>query len=190
MSAILDIPEVLQRISPISVGEYHRLDEFNPNGRRTELIRGIILEKRPKSPQHCAITHRLYDPLYEMFPPGFLVRQYEPLTFADSEPEPDLSIVKGRLKDYREHHPFTAELVVEIAVESPVLDRVNAVLYAEAGVTEYWIVVAGAQQVEAYREPSNGNYKAKLLFGIGDVIECAGVPGVRVPVADIFADVR
>ena len=45
MAAILEIPEVRQRVSPFSVSEYHRLDERNENGRRTELIRGIVIEK-------------------------------------------------------------------------------------------------------------------------------------------------
>ena len=43
MSAILEIPEVRQRVSRLSVEEYNRLDEFNNNGRRTELIRGIVI---------------------------------------------------------------------------------------------------------------------------------------------------
>ena len=45
MSAILKMPEVRHRISRLSVEEYHRLHEFNENGRRTELIRGIVLER-------------------------------------------------------------------------------------------------------------------------------------------------
>jgi hypothetical protein len=36
MSAILKIQEVRRRVSPLSVKEYHRLDEFNERGRRTE----------------------------------------------------------------------------------------------------------------------------------------------------------
>ena len=48
MSAILEIPEVRRRVSPLTVEEYHRLDEFNENGRRTELIRGIVIEKMSK----------------------------------------------------------------------------------------------------------------------------------------------
>ena len=43
MTSILEIPEVRQRVSQLSVEEYHRLDEFNINGRRTELIRGIVI---------------------------------------------------------------------------------------------------------------------------------------------------
>ncbi len=45
MTAILEIPEVRQRVSPLSVEEYHRLGEFNERGRRTELIHGIVIEK-------------------------------------------------------------------------------------------------------------------------------------------------
>ena len=61
MSAILDIPEVRQRVSPLSVEEYHRLDEYNENGKRTELIRGIIIEKMSKSPLHRTTGSLLYD---------------------------------------------------------------------------------------------------------------------------------
>ncbi len=43
MTAIPEIPEVRQRVSPLSVEEYHRLGEFNENGRRTELIRSILI---------------------------------------------------------------------------------------------------------------------------------------------------
>lgn len=49
MAGILDLAEVRKRVSPLSVEEYHRLGEYNENGRRTELIRGIVIEKRSKS---------------------------------------------------------------------------------------------------------------------------------------------
>jgi hypothetical protein len=57
--ATVDIPEVRQRISPLGVEEYHRLDEYNENGRRTELIRGLVIEKMAKSPLHRAVTSLL-----------------------------------------------------------------------------------------------------------------------------------
>ena len=60
MAAILDIAEVRERISRLSVEEYHRLDEFNEKGRRTELIRGLVIEKMSKSPLHRLITSALY----------------------------------------------------------------------------------------------------------------------------------
>src|SRR5947208_441229 len=71
MAAILEIPEVRRRVSPLTVEEYHRLGEFNENGRRTELIRGIIIEKMSKSPLHRIVTSRLYRRLLVILSIGF-----------------------------------------------------------------------------------------------------------------------
>src|SRR5256885_12901615 len=65
---ILEIPEVRQRVSPLSVEEYHRLDEFNEHGKRTELIRGVVIEKMSKSPLHSALGKRLYDLIAQTLP--------------------------------------------------------------------------------------------------------------------------
>src|SRR5262247_2630166 len=112
MSAILEIPEVRRRVSPLSVEEYHRLDEFNENGRRTELIRGIVIEKMSKSPLHRTVASLLYRLVLAQLPQGFSAWKEEPLTFVDSEPEPDISVVHGSDRDFTDAHPTTAELVV------------------------------------------------------------------------------
>jgi Uma2 family endonuclease len=187
MSAILEIPEVRRRISPLSVEEYHQLGEFNERGRRTELIRGLVIEKMSKSPLHFSLAKWLYDRISSLLPPGFVVRQEGPLTLADSEPEPDISVVRGRESDFKDAHPTTAELVIEVAVSSPALDRENAALYAEAGVKEYWIVLGREREVEVYRRPENGRYQDTRRAHAGDALECPAVPGLRVAVAELFA---
>ena len=186
MSAILEIPEVRRRVSHLTVEEYHRLDEFNENGKRTELIRGIVIEKMSKSPQHSKLGKRLYDLLFRLVPAGFIVWREDPLTLADSEPEPDVAVVKGVSEDFDDSHPRTAELVVEVAVSSAALDREMAALYAEAGVVEFWIVVVPERQVEVYRKPLQGRYTEKRVYRSDETIECVGVPGVRVCVSEIF----
>ena len=187
MSAILELPEVRQRVSPLSVEEYHRLGEFNGHGKRTELIRGIVIERMSKSPLHFSLAKWLYGTLALMLPAGFVVRQEGPLTLSDSEPEPDIAVVRGGRADFLEAHPTTAELVIEVAVSSPALDRENASLYAEAGVKEYWIVLGGERQVEVYRRPENGRYQETLVVGVNDTLECSSVPGVRIQMAELFA---
>jgi len=171
----------------LSVEEYRRLGEFNENGKRTELIRGIPIEKISKSPQHRVLASRLYRRLLAQLAEGFSVWKEEPLTFLDSEPEPDISVTRGTEQDYAESHPTTAELVIEIAVSSPALDRANATLYAEAGIKEYWIVLAGERRVEVYRGLSQGRYRERLTFGPDDTLECAFVSPVRIRVAELFS---
>ncbi|MEO8353886.1 MAG: Uma2 family endonuclease [Chthoniobacteraceae bacterium] len=186
MTEILEIPEVRQRVSPLSVEEYHRLGEFNENGRRTELIRGIVIEKMSKSPKHSSLSTRLYQKVLALLPDGYLARKEEPLTFRDSEPEPDISVFVGEAKEFETCHPRTADLVVEVAVSSAALDRVNAALYAEAGVKEYWIILGVGQTVEVYREPLDARYREMRIYRVGDEIVCASVPGISIPVAEIF----
>src|SRR5581483_3245608 len=97
--------EVRRRVSQLSVEEYHRLDEFNENGKRTELIRGVVIEKMSKSPLHSALGKRLYDLIARSLPAGFVVRREDPLTLTDSEPEPDIAVVRGREEDFFKVHP-------------------------------------------------------------------------------------
>lgn len=186
MTGILEIPEVRQRLSRLSVDEYHRLNEFSENGRRTELIRGLLIQKMSKSPLHSAIAKRLYDSIAAILPEGFVVRREDPLTLADSEPEPDVAVVRGSEAEFFIAHPSTAELVIEVAVSSSALDRENATLYAEAGVQEYWIILGNDRQVEVYWRPQNGRYQETRFFGPNDLIQCLRIPAFRVRVAELF----
>lgn len=185
-ASILDLPEVRQRVSPLSVRDYHRLGEFNDNGRRTELIRGIVIEKTSKSPVHSTIVALLYRLLLARVPQGFTVRQEQPLTFKDSEPEPAIAIVSGAERDFLDSHPGTAKLVIEVALGSTALDRENAALYAEACVTEYWILLGKEHQVEVYRRPENGRYQEMFVAGPRDTIQCLGLPGVQVQLSELL----
>ena len=105
MTAILDLPEVRRRVSRLSVEEYHRLDEFNENGKRTELIRGIGVEKTSKSPLHATIASRLFKLILPLVPEGHTARKEEPLNLHDFEPEPDIAVVKGSDSDFAKSHP-------------------------------------------------------------------------------------
>jgi Uma2 family endonuclease len=186
MSTILELPEVRQRVSPLTVEEYHRLGEFNEHGRRTELIRGIIIEKMSKSPLHRTVASLLYKVILARLPAGYSVWKEEPLSLADSEPEPDISVTRGSESDFTSAHPTTAELVVEVAVSSPALDRENASLYAEAGVKEYWIVLGTERRVEVYRRLEQGSFQEIVVFEFKDTLECSSVPALRLAVSELF----
>jgi Uma2 family endonuclease len=187
MAPILDLPEVRARIAPLSVEAYEALAEMGALDKRAELIRGVIVNKMPKSPLHCKLVRRIFLYLLALQRAGWVVFTERPLRLADSMPEPDAMIVRGADSDFDAQHPTSAELVVEIAVSSAALDRENASLYAEAGVTEYWIVLAVERQVEVYRQPENGVYRQKSVHGMDESLVCAGVPGVQVALAEWLA---
>lgn len=190
MNAILEVPSIRERVSRLTVEEYHRLPERNANGRPTELIRGIVIEKMPKSPLHCTIASRLFEWILPVLPPGFCARKEGPLTLHDSEPEPDVSVLSGCLDDYLPAHPPTALLAVEVSVTTYAEDQLKSFIYAEAEVAEYWIVLPKSQTVEVHRRPERGRYCEMRVFRSGETLECASVPGVRVPLADLFRGVE
>ena len=132
-----------------------------------------------------ALSLGIYDRFKLQLPAGYSVRHNGPLRLADSEPEPDVAIVRGSDSDFLDRHPATAALVVEVAISSVALDRENAGLYAEAGVEEHWIIMPREQQIEVYRKPEAGTYRDVLVVREG-TLECVGIPGVTVVLADIF----
>lgn len=74
---------------------------------------------------------------------------------SDSEPEPDIAIMVGTPRDYRNEHPHTAELFVEVADSTLGYDRERKMkIYAQAGIPEYWILNLLDQQLEMYRQPT------------------------------------
>jgi Uma2 family endonuclease len=185
-STILEIPEMRARVSPVAVAQYQQFPEFNENGRRTELIRGVIIEKISKSPLHSSIARRLFKMLQTSLPAEFTLLRKDPLVFADSVPEPDLAIVRGDEQTFSNQHPTTAALVIEIAVSSIAEDRSLTTLYAEAGVEEYWIVQPVEHRVEIYRRPERGAYLDRITVDGTAILQCVSLPFVRVNLDELF----
>src|SRR5216684_4112577 len=101
----------------LSVEQYHAmiqagiLDEDDP----VELLEGWLVTKIAKSPKHSAVTHLIQAALTHILPSGWHVRGQEPVTTTHSEPEPDVVIARGDLRQYLDHHPGPHEvaLIVE-----------------------------------------------------------------------------
>lgn len=182
MTALLEVPAIRQRAMRFSIEEYHRLGELP-----VELLRGTVIEKMPKSPLHQFYVDRLRQILATQISPEFALRQEGPLTFADSEPEPDVAVVAGPPERYMSAHPSTALLVIEVAVSSLEVDRVKASIYAEAGVSEYWIVCPEEKRVEVFQGPGADSYAQMRIASSPEVLAPFALPGVRVVLADLFA---
>ena len=96
--------------------------------------------------------------LRKMFGVGYYVRQRKPLVIpeiSEVEPEPDIAVVPGSIRDYATSHPTTAKLIVEVADITLSYDReVKGSLYAKAGITEYWILNLRDRHLEVYCDPA------------------------------------
>ena len=187
MSLLLDQPAIRARVHRVSVAEYHRMGEIGMLDESHELLRGYVFKKMPKSPLHERISQKLMMTLIRAVPADYSVRPERPLTIDDSEPEPDLSIVRGSPDDWADRHPATAQLVVEISVTTLDTDLEKAAISAEAGVPEYWLVRPERAEVDVYRRPVDGRYAEKVTLHAADTLRCASIAGVEVKLGEVFA---
>ena len=160
MSSILDNPAVSSSALRLDVNQYHKLCESGIIPERTELLSGIIVEKMGKSPLHTWTVQFLADWLQRSLASNQSIRVEQPLTFSDSEPEPDLAVVRGTRDDFMRTHPASAELVIEVAISTEQVDREKAAIYAAAGVSEYWLILPTKRTVVVHRHPTDGQYSS------------------------------
>jgi Uma2 family endonuclease len=187
VSSILDRPSVRQAALPITVEQYHRLSEQAIICEQTELLRGVIIEQMTKSPLHTYIVQFLVKWLDSVVGETRYVRKEEPLTLTDSEPEPDVAVVLGAPENYRDQHPTTAQLVIEVAIATLELDREKADVYAAAGVPEYWIVVPEDRAVEVCRDPAQNGYQTTVRYTDAEtILRPTQLPQASIRLASVF----
>lgn len=144
---------------PLSVSQYHEMARAGilMSGDPIELLEGWLVRKMTKNPAHVISTSETRDALDRLAPDGWFVSAQEPITTADSEPEPDVAVIRGRLRDYTDRHPEPADigLVVEVADSSLARDRTwKKRVYAAAGISNYWIVNLIDECVEVFTDPT------------------------------------
>jgi Uma2 family endonuclease len=144
-------------IARFSVEKYHQMIQaglFSEDD-RYELLDGWLVAKMTEGPGHEFGTGELEDLLRAVLPEGWHLRNQAAITLASSEPEPDLSIVRGSRADYRVQHPQADDVasVIEVADTTLRTDRLKARIYASAGIPEYWIINLPQRCVAVFRSP-------------------------------------
>jgi Uma2 family endonuclease len=161
-----------------TVDEYHQMIKAGVLTDREpyELIHGWIVQKMGIDPPHNFAVNALNEFFGLLRGPKATVRIQQPITTADSEPEPDVIIASGSNADYSERNPTPAEIhvLVEVADSSLKKDQtVKLKLYAEANIQEYWIVNLIDRRVEVYAQPRGGKtpgYKQHKDYGLNDEV--------------------
>jgi len=170
--------------------EYEKMVEvgFFPPEVRLELIEGEILTMAAQSSHHAVALSIVQSRLNSVYTVGYYMRIQMPLALGDnSEPEPDIAIVRGQPLDYYEQHPTTAVLVVEVAYSSLEYDQQRKLrLYARHAIPEYWIVNLAEYRLEVYREPVGELYRLHLLLQGADRVAPLSHPEQSILVADLL----
>ncbi|MSU79924.1 MAG: Uma2 family endonuclease [Gemmataceae bacterium] len=162
-----------------TVNEYHWLisSGFLTEDDDLELIEGYLVHKMARNLQHDRTIQRSNRKLLTTLPGGWDLRIQSAITLIESEPEPDISVVRGDDSMYDRNHPTPPNIgaVMEIADSSLPGDRTDkGRIYARAGIPLFWIIKLIDRQIEVYEEPSGPTalpgYAKTTIYKPGDTI--------------------
>ncbi|NTW18677.1 MAG: Uma2 family endonuclease [Nostocales cyanobacterium W4_Combined_metabat2_030] len=179
-----------------TITEYHRLADldFFTEDDRVELIKGEIIKMAAKGKAHSVCNTRLYRELFKLLEEKATIRGQEPIIINDSEPEPDLTIVKNTPDDYFLNHPIPSDifLIIEVADSSLKYDQeVKLFLYSEAGISDYWIFNLMDYYLECYSDPyqdlqGNFGYRHKSIILPNESVKLPFFPELILDLTKVF----
>ena len=158
-----------------------------------ELIEGEIVYKMSQDQPHIVATTYIAAALAAIFGNLSLIYQAN-IGIGErdeyNDPEPDVAVVRGVLRDYKERRPDPATevlLLVEAANTSVKGDTtVKAAIYARHGLPDYWVVVIPTRQLIVHRQPTAQGYADVQTYAETEAVAPLAAPNSPVRVADLL----
>jgi Uma2 family endonuclease len=173
-----------------SVADYHHMIQSGIFGDRSvELLEGDIVAMSPETPLHYSTAKRGTQYLEQLLSDRAEVRFNGPITLVDSEPEPDIAIVRLPESLYRDRHPGAVDIywLIEVANTSLTFDlNFKAAIYAAAGIPEYWVLDLTAKQLIVQTNPDRDRYQTQQSLTTGTIAPLA-FPTLQVSVDRLFS---
>ena len=156
-----------------SVDDYHKMIEAGIlDDRKVELLTGEIIPMAPEGPPRTYYGGSLADQFRDKLKGRALVRAGRPITLADSEPEPDVALVKGDWNAYRFRHPYAEDVLLAIEISESSLSKdlkLKRAVYAAAGIKDYWIHNLKDSELIIFRESRDGDYQSEVRLQQGTI---------------------
>ncbi|HET9208804.1 MAG TPA: Uma2 family endonuclease [Thermoanaerobaculia bacterium] len=184
-----------------TIEEWERLVEARvfPEYEQLELIRGELITLAPvRDPQLQLLRRRQagcmrrlnrYFNLRLKSQAVVDVQSFILLWEQQSEPKPDLSLLRAREDFYATRTPKANDilLMVEVAGSSLPYDRDTKIpLYAEAGIPESWLVDLNSDTLFVYRRPSPEGYQDVRAYRRGESVAPEAFPDVSFTLEEIL----
>lgn len=168
-----------------SVEDYHKMIEAGIlNDRQVELLFGEIIEMSPEGPFHHFVNRSVVKYLRLLLGEQAEVMESHPITLSDSEPEPDITVVRSPDTLYINSHPYAQDIYWLIEISHGTLSKdlgIKKKAYAEAKILEYWIIDLKSQSLIVFQNPQNDNYQIEANYKDGFISPLA-FPNIQINV--------
>ncbi|GBO55151.1 hypothetical protein APA_3201 [Pseudanabaena sp. lw0831] len=175
-----------------SIADYHQMIEAGilDEDDRVELLEGKIVCMSPQRPFHAASVQRSSRLLFKLLSDRAEIRIQLPVILGnDSEPEPDIAVVRFDDHEYSFRHPEVSDiyLLIEVADWTISKDRKQkARIYGKNQVLEYWILDLQNRQVYIFRQPEDGSYREELILSSNDSLAMQAFPDIAIALDALF----
>ena len=184
---------VVLKTRRFTVDDYHRMGEVGilAEDDRVELLAGEIIEMSPIGPRHAGSVSRLNTLFSSRLSTRVIVSIQNPILLRaeDSEPQPDMVLLRPRADFYTRSHPEAQDvyLIIEVADTSLEKDReVKFPIYARAGILEAWLLDVSAGHIEVHRQPTPSGYGNVSLLHRGEVVTPLAFPDLTLTIDDLL----
>jgi Uma2 family endonuclease len=176
-----------------TVEEYHRMGDAGilPEDSRIELITGDVVVREPIGSRHAGTVNRLTRLWTSRLGERAVVQIQNPIELPkeDSEPQPDVTLLRPRPDFYATAHPLADDvlLLIEVADSTLAVDRrVRMPLYARAAIHEAWLLDLTADRVEVYRAPTLRGYQDVVRLERGQEVAPLAFADLILTVEDLL----
>ena len=156
-----------------SIEEWHKLvDSGLLEGKSIEFLEGEIIEVSPEGVEHSYTNRSVVKYLRQLFAQRAEIIQAQPITLDNSEPEPDIAIVRLPETIYRSHHPYPQDIywLIEISNRTLIKDLNQKIItYARNGIPEYWVIDLVNKKLIVHTQVDNRGYSQIDEYKTGTV---------------------
>jgi Uma2 family endonuclease len=195
MNAQLRPVDIEPQVVPMTVEALRLLDVngfFDADCNKYELIDGVLVMTPPPGTGHFHVEGRAQRSLTKALLSAGLYDTYQVQSGASFEIDnltvlgPDLVVIPIPQSPSKIIAKAVVALI-EIAYSSRANDLgQKALLYASAGIEDYWVLDVAAKSVIVHRDPIEGVYTSVQSFNVPQNITSLKVPDISVAVADLF----
>lgn len=187
----------LEKVSPV-VPKRFRVEDFRkmteagilPEESGWEIIDGYLIDKMSIGSKHAGTVKRLDEILRNKLGKAVIISVQDPIHLDEyNEPEPDIALLKRRNDFYTESHPTPQDVLLLIEVSDSTIEydrEIKKTLYAEAAITEFWLVNLKENTLEVYSSPKNGNYRLARILEPGEVVKSTSIENLILEVDEII----
>jgi Uma2 family endonuclease len=173
-----------------SLQDYHQMIETGLlDDRNVELLRGEIIEMSPEGAQHSFYGTEAGEYLRQLLGNRARIREAHPITLPNnSEPEPDIAIVRMPAALYRDRHPQISDIfwLIEVSNSTLVKDlSLKKDIYADAGINEYWVMNLQELVLIVFRDLATSGYQSETRFKSGTISPLA-FPDLSIDIQKLF----